>query len=155
LPLKELGEFWNRMGRARKMSSVAGAALYLRALSCLPSECNAPAFVELVAGSNFDITGADLVKSLEQASEFTCGWKMVKRHCTVKATMMSRHDTVAAMASVFVENLAREYADRVSDALIGNDMFLAARVLNAVPTVSKKLGFNMDDITEALEALKV
>lgn len=155
LPLKELGEYWDRMGRARKMSSVVGAALYLRALPCLPSECNAPAFAKLIAGDNFGITGTELMKALEEASEFTCGWRMIKKHRAVKPTMASRHDVVAAMASLFVENLAREYAERVSDALIGNDMFLAARVLNDVPIVSKKLGFNMDDITEALEALKV
>lgn len=122
-PIAELAAFWDSLATPERQSIAASATKYLAGV---PYGCSlAPQVARLVrlAAGKVELTGHQLMVSLDVASENTCMFKLVRQvPCDAPVT---RGDYIAAMAVAIVNQLvlahaaaAAKAADAVAHALL-------------------------------------
>jgi len=155
LPVDDIVAYWDDLPPSLRRRMFFSAALFLISMPPKREDDIDEKFVRMVTG-DIDIgglSGSELFETLEEATEYTARWKMV-REPKDRAVMRFRNDYVAAMASAFADRIAHEYSNYVAKSLLGLEVASDAKILNKVPVISKPVSFCMDDIVDALESCK-
>jgi hypothetical protein len=134
LPVGRLAHYWDSLDEPNRKVIASTATKYLNGI---PNGFNfSKAICRLIkmAAGRVDITGNDLMVSLDEASELTFLYRPARP--TKPLTIRHRADALAAMADEIIKKLAQMYSDSVTEALLSEEP--QKKVVPVQPSAPKK-----------------
>ena len=136
LPIGALTHYWDSLDDSTRTSIASTATKFLdRIPSCSSFSRSICRLIALAAGK-VDITGEELMRSLDEASEYTFLYRPARP--TKPITISHRADAVAAIGDEVIKHLAQRYSDSVTETLLSEEQPAPKKVQPSVPKKKKK-----------------
>lgn len=119
LPVGILTQYWDSLDDSKRTAIASTATKYLNLIPNCSSFSNSICRLIALAAGKVDITGQELMISLDEASEYTFLYRPARP--TKPITISHRADAVASIADEVIKQLAQMYSDSVTETLLSEE----------------------------------